>query len=133
MIRLANTPMPHVPHVAPSVLDLFRSKGSLNNMHRHIPAPEPNPEPNPAPDAVLALAHSCISPLDWDQLFNAITTRLESCVAGLADSGSGLEHLPGSQASIQATVLECVTALNQLQSDLIYQRTAHACDAPHSA
>ena len=49
MIRLANTPTPHVTSVAQSVLDLFRGKGSLAKMHR---------PGDPANDSVLReIAH----------------------------------------------------------------------------
>lgn len=116
MIRLANTPMPHVPHVAQSLLDLFRKKKMLTQLQR--PAPEPDPEPNPAPDAAQLMPRSRISPDDWDDLFHAVTERLESCVATLPTPDAT------EQQRVQTTVLECVSALKQLQTALAQARQA---------
>ncbi len=50
---------------------------------------------------------------DWDALLSAVTSRLRQTVGGT------FEHQPnGSAAALQATVLECVDALDQLHATL---------------
>jgi hypothetical protein len=119
MIQLATDPMPFVKSEAASVLAMFSAKNGSSMTHRPIPAPEPSPEPNPEPDAAMNALHSHIAPTDWNELFQAITARLESCVTNPASTGSTQEHLLGGAPSIQATVLECVSALKQLHADLM--------------
>ena len=121
MIRLANTLVPNNTGTAQSVLDLFRNQNMSNNIHRPIPAPEPNPEPNPSPDGAAGTSHRGIAPEDWDKLFHAVTARLEGCV-----NRTKIQRLvnqePGIAKSLQVTVLECVSALNQLHVALVRER-----------
>jgi hypothetical protein len=121
MIRLANTPMPHVAHAAQSVLGLFRSKGLAQNMHRPIPAPEPDPEPNPGPDANLQTGGSSICTDDWDEMFHAIQQRLENCVN---DARVKAPELPlhSRHELTKATVLECVESMQLLHAALTVER-----------
>jgi hypothetical protein len=121
MIRLASTPVPHVTSVAHSVLDLFRINGEPQTMHRPIPAPEPNPEPNPGPDAVWQHSQGNITSADWDSLFLAVLARLENCVS---DHPIPAQQLPlyDPRVVVRATVLECVSALQQLHVALSHER-----------
>ena len=120
MIRLANSPPPHVPTMSHSMLDLFRMKDSSHTMHRPIPAPEPNPEPNPGPDAIFK-SHANISPEDWDVLFGAIQARLEHCVGDALSRSSELP--PHDRHTLtKAAVLDCVGAMKQLHAALTLER-----------
>lgn len=121
MIRLANTPMPHVTDVAQSELGLFRSKGIAQNMHRPIPAPEPNPEPNPGPDANFLTVRPTISPDDWDELFHAIQKRLQNCVSDALVLAPELP-LHSRHELTKQTVLECVESMQQLHAALPVER-----------
>ena len=121
MIRPANTPMPHVKSDALSVLQMFRAQDASYMSHRPIPAPEPNPEPNPQPDGLTNESHSNIPIADWDELFHAVTARLEGCVSN-PKMQSLAEKVPATAQSVQATVLECVSALNQLHAALVQER-----------
>jgi hypothetical protein len=136
MIRLANTPMPHVTCMAQSVLDVFRAKTMLNNMHRPIPSPEPDPEPNPGPDAarqngqarkaampISPVVHGSISPADWDELFRAVQVRLAHCVSDAVPQAPELP-LHDQRAVTQAVVLDCVEALKHLHAALVSERAA---------
>ena len=120
MIRLANSPMPHVTSMSQSVLDMFRVKSNSNLMHRSIPAPEPNP----APDGDLEVNHFNILPDDWDELFHAVQTRLENCVEVAFSKASELP-LHENLAVIKADVLDCVASLRQLHDSLILERQAY--------
>lgn len=121
MIRLANTPMPHVTVADQSVLGMYRSKGLAESMHRPIPAPEPNPEPNPGPDASLLTVRARIPPEDWDQLFHAIQNRLENCVGDALVKAPELP-LHSRHERTKNTVLECVESMQQLHAALIIER-----------
>ncbi len=121
MIRLANTPMPHVTQVAQSVLGLFRSKGAAQSVHRPIPAPELNPEPNPGPDANLLDLRPKIAPEDWDELFHAIQKRLENCVSDALVKAPELP-LHNRHELTKKTVLECVESMQQLHAALTIER-----------
>jgi hypothetical protein len=123
MIRLANTPTPHITSVAQSVLDLFRGKGSLAKMHRPIPAPEPSPEPNPEPDGAMRALRSTIAPDDWDELFRAIQARLEHC---FDDAQTKTPELPLHDRHLvaKAVVMQCIESMKQLQNALTKERQA---------
>ena len=137
MIRLASLPPKHVTNMRQSVLDLFRSKNSSALplqvtqpiMHRPIPAPEPNPEPNPGPDRSTPSAGNChtganhISTEDWDQLFQAVQSRLAHCVDDALYRSQQL--VPSdSLAMTKATVLECLGDLRRLHASLTIERQA---------
>ena len=121
MIRLANTPIPHVTGAEQSVLGLFRSKGSAENMHRPIPSPEPDPEPNPGPDARLQKVGSSISPNDWDELFRAVQARLERCFDDALIKEPELP-LHSRHELTKQMVLECVESMQQLHAALTVER-----------
>lgn len=59
---------------------------------------------------------------DWDMLFRAVTYRLTHCATSVATSVY-LPPAPQSASSIQAVVLECVEALEQLHAALRQQRS----------
>lgn len=119
MIRLANSPMPHVTSMSQSVLDMFRVKSNSNLMHRPIPAPQASH----APEGGLNVNHMNILPDDWDELFHAIQTRLENCVE-VAFSKAAELPLHENLAVIKADVLDCVASLRQLHASLILERQA---------
>lgn len=120
MIRLANSPAPHVTTMAHSMPDLFRIKDASHTMHRPIPAPEPSPEPNPGPDAIRG-NHTNILPEDWDVLFRAVQVRLERCV-GDALPKTPQHELHDRHTVIKSAVLECVDAMKQLHAALTRER-----------
>ena len=120
MIRLANSPAPHVTTMAHSMLDLFRIKEATHTMHRPIPAPEPNPEPNPGPDAIFS-GHVNILPEDWDALFRAVQVRLEHCVGDALLKAPQMALLDRHTVT-KAAVLECVEAMKQLHAALMLER-----------
>lgn len=124
MIRLASMPMPHITNVAQSVLKVLASKQSPDAQHRPIPAPEPNPEPNPAPDAPLASSQFTLSPVIWDELFDAVLIRLEGCVD---EAVNDAEILPVPQRSdaTKIAVHECIEAMKQLHKNLTLERQSH--------
>ena len=124
MSQLASTPMPHVNSAAPSGLRVSSVKNILDMAPRPIPAPEPDPEPNPAPDGMAEASHLDIATVDWDELFHAVTARLEGCVNGTAVQKL-VDQVPGIAQSVQTTVLECVSALNQLHAALVRERQLH--------
>ncbi len=121
MIQPANTPTLHVTRSAPSVFDLFRTKGTPINMHRPIPAPEPNPEPNPGPDGKLHRNPNNITPADWDALFHAVQARLEHCVDDALHKAPELA-LHDRHETTKTAVLEYVEAMTQLQAALTLER-----------
>jgi hypothetical protein len=121
MIRLADTPTPHVTQVAQSVLDLFHSKGALNDMYGSIPADQPNPASTSEPVDIKSTGHGNISHADWDELYHAIQVRLEHCVNDALDKAPQLaadERL----AATKIAVMECVDAMRQLHAALILER-----------
>lgn len=59
---------------------------------------------------------------DWDMLFRAVTDRLTQCATSVATSAC-LPPAPQSASSIQAVVLECVEALEQLHAALGQQQS----------
>lgn len=69
--------------------------------------------------------HLAIDPADWDTLFDAVTIRLRHAV------GEDLHHPPEvpiysaalTASLIQAVVLDCVGALDQLHVALKYERS----------
>ena len=121
MIRLANSPTPHVPSMAQSVLDLFCAKSNSTHMHRPLPAPVPNPETKGVPDAGSVLKKGTISPDDWDDLFRAVQTRLETCVDEALNNSLVLP-LPKRHAVTKAAVLECVASMKHLHASLTLER-----------
>ena len=124
MIRLANTPMPHVKSAARSVLQIFRGKEISYMTPNPVSAAERNPESNPAQDSMAGEPHLDIAPNDWDELFHAVTARLEGCVSNTKMQGLA-DKVPATAQSVQTTVLECVSALNQLHAALVHERQTH--------
>ena len=121
MIRLANTPMPHVTNMSRSILDMFRIKDLPNNMNRPIPSPEPNLESNFGPDANYDSGHGNISPADWDELFRAVQVRLEHCVSDALHKAPELA-LHARHEVTRTVVQECVEAMRQLHAALVLER-----------
>lgn len=58
---------------------------------------------------------------DWDMMFRAVTYRLTQCATSVATSAC-LPPAPQSASAVQAVVLECVEALEQLHAALRQQR-----------
>jgi hypothetical protein len=121
MIRLADTPAPHVTQVAPSVLGFLRSKGARNDMYRSIPADQPNLAFTSEPVEVKSTGHGNISHADWDQLYHAIQVRLENCVNDARDKAPQLAA-DERMAATKTAVMECVDAMRQLHAALILDR-----------
>jgi hypothetical protein len=121
MIRLADTPTPHVTQVAQSVLGLLRSKGARNDMYGSIPADQPNPASTSEPVDIKSTGHGIISHADWDELYHAIQVRLENCVNDALDKAPQLA-LDKRIAATKIAVTECVDAMRQLHAALILER-----------
>lgn len=135
MIHLASSTPKHVTDLRQSVLDLFRSKKSSalspqvtqHVLHRPIPAPEPNPEPNPGPDGTTqanGISHTSaqhISAEDWDELFQAVESRLAHCVDEALNANTDLA-LRDNMALTKAAVLECVNDMMSLHASLRVER-----------
>jgi hypothetical protein len=121
MIRLADTPTPHVTQVAQSVLGLFRSKGARHDMYDSIPADQPNPASTSEPVDIKSTGYGNISHTDWDELYHAIQVRLENCVNGGLDKAPQLVA-PERLAATKTAVMECIDAMRQLHAALILER-----------
>ena len=121
MIRLANSPVPHVTSVAQSVLDLFCAKTDSTHMQRPLPAPVANSEFKLAPDPGPVAKKGTISPDDWDDLFHAVQTRLETCVDEALNNSLVLP-LPKRHAVTKAAVLDCVASMKHLHASLTLER-----------
>ena len=59
---------------------------------------------------------------DWDALFQAVSSRLRQC----AEAGAEPADLSATRATLSAQVLECVAALEALQSQLALEQARHA-------
>ena len=60
-----------------------------------------------------------IAPEDWSDLLSAVKTRLRMAVG--AQAATSGDPLRGSLARIQAHVLECVSALDQLHTAMLHE------------
>ena len=116
MVHLASLLVHPVAGVAQSMVTMFSAHGAANSLHRPIPAREPNPEPNPEPDAAFGALPSCITSEDWYVLFHAVQVRLKQSVDAPPACAPELP-LPEPLQLVKQTVLECVQALAQLQSE----------------
>lgn len=117
MIRLANTPTPHVITMAHSVLCMFQPDLTPEDMQCAASAPEVAC----AQGAVSKTQSSFIAPADWDELFVAVQNRLECCV------GDTLNHSPAlplqdQKLVVKKAVLESVEALRNLHYSLLLER-----------
>jgi GGDEF domain-containing protein len=66
---------------------------------------------------------------DWDALFSAVKSRLRLTVRGLVGALPGSDELEHA-ARVQAGVLDCVAALDQLHATLLHQRQGGPRPAP---
>ena len=112
MIRLANSPAPHLTKVAQSILHMSRSG-----------FPDYWPRPHVAPASGVVTLQPDIMPADWDALFQAIQTRLETCVSQALTHAQNLPLHEDHAATCKA-VLECVEDMRQLHTALIQERMA---------
>ena len=112
MIRLANPPTPHLTKVAQST-----SHTSLVGFADY----GVRPQAAPASDGVKFQPD--IRPADWDALFQAIQTRLETCVSQALTRLQNRSSNESHAATFQA-VLECVADMRQLHTALIQDRMA---------
>ena len=112
MIRLANSPAPHLTKVAQSILHMS-----------HSGFPDDWPRPHVAPASGMVAFQPDILPADWDALFQAISTRLETCVSQALTHAQILPLHERHAATFQA-VLECVADMRQLHTALIQERMA---------
>ena len=73
----------------------------------------------------------------WDDLFRAVTARLRLLADAASPEGAATSRLQGPSAGLQAGVLECADALDQLHATLLHEvercrrieRDAAACRA----
>ena len=112
MIRLANSSVPHLTTVAQSILHMSLSGFSEYAVRPHL-----------ASGSGMVQFQPDILPADWDALFQAVQTRLETCV------GHALSHaqdfpLHERHAATYKAVLECVGDMRQLHTALIQERMA---------
>ena len=112
MIRLANSPAPHLTKVAQSLLLMSR-----------VGFADYGGGPHAAPASGMVQFQHDIMPADWDALFQAISTRLESCVSQALTHAQTLP-LHERYADTYKTVLECVEDMRQLHKALMQERTA---------
>ena len=112
MIRLANSPAPHLTKMAQSILHMSRSG-----------FPDYGVRPCVAPASGMVQFQPDIMPADWDALFQAIQTRLEACVSQALTHAQNLPFHEGHAATCKA-VLECVEDMRQLHTALIQERMA---------
>lgn len=123
MIRLASSPAPHSNIARSPMFDIFRSRELPTMMARPTPAPAPvaNSDSNEGPNASWREEHGHIPAADWDVLFQAIQTRLETCVSdALHQAAESAPH--DRHAQTKKSVLECVEAMRQLQASLTLER-----------
>ena len=112
MIRLANSPATHLTKVAQSIFHMSR-----------IGFPDYGVRPHVASASSMVQFKFDIVPADWDALFQAISTRLESCVSQALTHAQTLP-LHERHADTCKTVLECVEDMRQLHTALIQERMA---------
>ena len=115
MIRLANSSTPHLTKVAQSLLHM-----SLSGF------PDYGIRPYFTPASCMVKFQPDIMPADWDVLFQAIQTRLETCVS----QAQNLPLFEVHTATFQA-VLECVADMRQLHTALIQERMAQQGNKIH--
>ena len=112
MIRLANSPAPRVTKVTQPVLHMSRSCLS-----------DYGPSPHVASGLGMVTFQPDIMPADWDALFQAVQTRLETCVGHTLSHAQDLP-LHERHADTYKAVLECVEDMRQLHKALIQERMA---------
>jgi hypothetical protein len=113
-VSTAQTPEPPAGNIAPS--------------HRQDAAaasPVSRPDADSAGPETHAAAHLNIAVADWDLMFVAVRTRLIDTVrermAELPNLPQHPAELPASR--VQAAVLDCVNALDQLHAALTRERS----------
>ena len=119
MIRLANSSTPHLTKVAQSLLHM-----SFSGFPDYVICPYV------APASCMVKFQPDIMPADWDVLFQAIQTRLETCVSQALIHAQNLPLFEVHAATFQA-VLECVADMRQLHSALIQERMAQQGNKIH--
>lgn len=112
MIRLANSSTPHLTKVAQSLLHMSLNGFSDYGIRPHV-----------AQASSMVKFQPDIMPADWDVLFQAISTRLETCVGQALTHAQNLPQFEVHAATFQA-VLECVANMRQLHTALIQERMA---------
>lgn len=115
-----------------SVLDMFSVKSNPAPTQRAASVPDHNIEPDSVPNAELKTKGATIAPDDWDDLFHAIESRLETCVDQTLNNSLALP-LPKRHAVTKAAVLECVASMRQLHASLTLERKLHHSSSPLSA
>lgn len=110
MIRLANSSIPHLTKVARSILHMSTSGFPDYGIRPHV-----------APASGMVKFQTDIMPADWDTLFQAVQTRLETCVSQALADAQKLPLHEGHAATFQA-VLECVADMRHLHDALIHER-----------
>ena len=105
MIRLANSPDPHVTSASRSAVQLLRQI-SYDYLVRSSVA-----------QASSMVSQPEIMADNWDTLFQAVQTRLETCVSHAQELPLHERHV----ASFQA-VLECVADMRYLHAALTQER-----------
>ena len=119
MIRLANSSTPHLTKVAQSLLHMSFSGFADYGIRPYV-----------APASGMVMFQPDIMPADWDVLFQAIQTRLETCVSQALTHAQNLPLFEVHAATFQA-VLECVADMRQLHSALIQERMAQQGNKIH--
>ena len=117
MIRLANMPMPHVTTTVRPVLDVFRASTMTGNMQCAAPTPAVIHRQS----AAFKTQAAFISPADWNDLFLAVQTRLETCVGDNLKQAA-LLPLQDQKLMVKNAVLESVEALRHLHQSLLLER-----------
>lgn len=112
MIRLANSPALHLTKVAQSISHMPRSGFPDDGVRPHV-----------APASGMVQFQPDIMPADWDALFQAVQTRLETCVGHALSHAQNLPLHERHAATCKA-VLECVEDMRQLHTALIQERMA---------
>ena len=117
MIRLANLPTPHVTTAAHSVLDLFR----VNSMHENMQCAIPATDVIYRQGTAFKTQRPFISSADWDALFVAVQSRLETSVSEILNQAPVLP-LQDQKSMVNKAVVECVEALRLLHTSLMIER-----------
>ena len=124
MIRLAAIPALHATKTVNSVLRLFGGSSSPSSVVQHSPtSPELDARMNLEERATAISVRPSIPPDAWDDLFNAVLTRLENCAD---DPFVKTKNSPPLERNVctKTAVLECVQAMRQLHLSLAHKRTS---------
>ena len=117
MIRLVNMHMPNVTNMAHSMVDMFATSATHENLNCATPSPDVIQRQGDA----LKIQNLSIAPVDWDHLFMAVQTRLENIVCEPLNHASA-SPLLDQKAKVKKVVLECVDELWHLHHSLMLER-----------